>query len=697
MIAPLWILLVLLGSMLVPASVDAAASSWDRRHEAEARLISAVDTTGTLERIPLGLQFRMKRGWKTYWRAPGEGGLPPTLDWSGSENLEAVDVAWPAPKRFSILGIESIGYEGELVLPLSARVIDPGKPLALRLTVDYLTCEEVCVPQQARLAMTLPAGATAPSAYVHTIDEWRGRVPGPPSPVLAIEGASVGLGGNAAVLRVMVSAEGPLNSPDLFVEADPKLRYGRPTLAYVGGGLARLELKVEGARDRLERLAATPATLTLVEGGRAVEQNLVLVPGPAPGLPLGLLTAFGLALLGGLVLNLMPCVLPVLSIKLLGLVGQGGAERRLARRSFLATAAGIIASFALLASAVLALQQAGAAVGWGIQFQQPWFLAALTLVVLLFAANLWGFFALPMPGWLADLGGSGPGGTAGAFMTGMLATLLATPCSAPFVGTAVGFALAGGPVEIGVVFGALGLGLASPYLLVAGFPGIATRLPRPGAWMIRLRQVLGLALAGTAGWLVWVLDGVAGPAAATAVAMLGIALLGATWLARHRSLALRAAAVLGLVAAAVLVPGFLRSAGPMAGVQDSGWVRFDRAGIDRHVREGRTVFVDVTAHWCITCRVNKAAVITRAPVSSRIEDDRVVRMRADWTRPDAEIAGYLASFGRYGIPFNAVYGPGLPGGAALPELLTSTAVIEALDRAAEAPPRAGASISPGEG
>jgi suppressor for copper-sensitivity B len=265
----------------------------------------------------------------------------------------------------------------------------------------------------------------------------------------------------------------------------------------------------------------------------------------------------------------------------------------------------------------------------------------------------------------------------------MLATLLATPCSAPFVGTAVGFALSRGPVEILAIFTALGIGLAAPYLLVAAAPRLATRLPRPGRWMVWLRRGLGLALAGTALWLLAILAAQTGLIAALSVGALGAGIAVLLGLGGRIPAAYRAGGVAVLVALALAVPMAVRTSGPAAAAADARWIAFDREAIPGLVGEGRTVFVDVTADWCITCQVNKAMVLTRDPVARRLAgDESVVTMRADWTRPSDAIASYLAAFGRYGIPFNAVYGPGAPTGIPLPELLTTQAVLDALDRAA---------------
>ena len=652
---------MLLAALAVSGEAGATASPWARTPEAAVRLVSASEGVGNLDRVRLGLEFELAPGWKTYWRSPGEGGLPPALDWAGSDNLGKASLYWPAPERFTILGIDSVGYEDRLLLPMDVEVPQPGEPVRVALRVDYLTCSDICVPQGADLALVLPAGPAAPSAEAFAIDRWRGRAPRPEP---AAGRAELVGEGDGAVLRVALPGIEP---EDIFIEAGGLAAFGRPTP--VAGGLT---VPVSWAKGGPEGLLGRELVATVTGGGEAVEQRLQVAPGGERA-SYGIAIILALALAGGVILNLMPCVLPVLGIKLMHFAGLGGAGRSRARAEFLAVAGGILFSFWLLAAAAAAASQAGMAVGWGVQFQQPVFLAAMLFLLLLFAANLWGLFEIPAPRFAGGLRG-------GPFLTGMFATLLATPCSAPFVGTAVGFALTRGPLEIALIFTALGLGLALPYLGVAAFPGLAAAMPKPGRWTVRLRFALGLALAGTAGWLLAVLAAQLGwPAAFGALAAAALpAVLLAAW-ARRRGHVLGAgaalAAAVGLAAVAVL-PAAMEPAAP-----EGRWQAFEEARIAPLVSEGRTVFVDVTADWCITCKFNKAAVLGRGPVADRLAGD-VVAMRADWTRPDPAISVYLARFARYGIPFNAVYGPGAPAGIALPELLTEGAVLEALDAAA---------------
>jgi len=474
-------------------------------------------------------------------------------------------------------------------------------------------------------------------------------------------------------------------------------------------------------------LAGQAITVTLVDRGQAIERGVEVrrgmaraPPGPlAPETqavpePFAPPAAFdwrdfavilALALAGGLILNLMPCVLPVLSIKLLSAVGHGGAEAGRVRAGFLASAAGIVTSFLALASLAVGLKAAGLAVGWGIQFQQPVFILVMAVVVVLFAANLWGLFEIALPGAVADAAyRAGEGRHLRAhFATGAFATLLATPCTAPFLGTAVGFALSRGAAEIYAVFTALGIGLALPYLLVAAAPRLATALPPPGPWMVTLRRLLGLALAGTAVWLLTVLRAQAGLAPALAAgaaltAMIGVLALGRAMRRRPGGLAWGVAAFCA-VAAVVLPPQLERWMGTetvagdrAAAPRQTGLVRwqpFDPEAIAGHVAAGRVVFVDITAEWCLTCQVNKAVALETRDVARQMNGVGVVAMQGDWTRPDPVIGEFLKRFGRFGIPFNVVFGPAAPDGIALSELLSQREVLGALATAGGHPAVAG--------
>ena len=682
-----WVAAALL--LWMPRAADAAATAWVGDDHAAARLITATDAVGSARAVEAGLEIRLAPGWHAYWRTPGDAGVPPAIDWTGSTNLKQATMAWPAPARYSLQGFETAGYRDHVVLPIALTPAQPGQPLDLHAQIGWAACANICVPYSARLDLSLPSGPAVPSAQAPLIVAARGRVPRSPAMAgISLVSANAAADGRQTELIIGLHSAGvPFAAPDLFVEGLAEGSPGRPEVALSQSGhMAVLRVPIRDAATT--QVVGKPLTLTMVDGARAAQ--FTATPRLAlPPIDRGrLLPMLAVALLGGLILNAMPCVLPVLSLKLLAVASHAGAERRRVRFGLLMTALGVIASFGLIAAVLIGLKASGAAIGWGIQFQWPWFIAAMAAVTTLFAASLWGWLPILLPRFAYEAAAEIRAATpySDAFLTGAFATLLATPCSAPFVGTAIGFALAQGPAEIAIVFAALGIGMAVPYLAVAAFPQVVRLLPRPGWWMHAVRIILGLALAGTAIWLLFVLAALSGtPVALTAAAALAALVV---VLAMKRRAVIPAAAsrmannaAVALVAAAILYPAFAGIAAPGTAAMTGRWHPFNPHAIQQLVGQGKIVFVDVTAAWCLTCKVNEAAVLDRDPVAGRLFAPGVVAMRGDWTRPDPALTRYLESFGRYGIPFNAVYGPGRPHGELLPELLTAGAVERALDQA----------------
>ena len=661
----------------------AKAGAWAGNERVEARLVSAVEASGDLAQLPLGLHLKMKPGWKAYWRSPGEAGLPPQLTFSLASRIASSSLAYPIPHRFTILGLDTFGYKGEVLLPLGITVVQPGAPLDLSARLDLLICSDICVPDILDLKLDIPAGPAQPGEEASLVNRFAALVPGDGQAAgLAIRQVRMVGTGKSSMLEITASAREPFDKPDVFPETEDG-SFGRPVVALADSGHTAL------LRLPVVRAGTTPLKLTLVDGQRAVEVQPQVAAAPAATTLerlAALLPMLAVALLGGFILNFMPCVLPVLSLKLLSVVRQGGRGQAQIRRGFLAAAAGIVASFLMLAIGLIALKSGGQTIGWGIQFQQPLFLTGMIVLLTLFACNMAGLFEIALPGAIANrFGQAGEGGMLGHFVSGAFATLLATPCSAPFLGTAVGFALTGGTAETMVIFLTLGLGLAAPWLLVAAWPGLAASLPRPGRWMATLRQILGLALLATAGWLLLVLSVQAGPWRAiwVAAAMAGIVLCLALWrfLPHGRWVPLVAGLAGPALVAAALGTSMVAGLPASGTVPQAGWEKFDADQIKSLVSQGKTVLVDITADWCLTCQANKRLVLERGPVAELLAGQTITAMKADWTRPDPKIAAFLARYGKYGIPFNIIYGPGAAAGIVLPELLSDSAVMEAVARA----------------
>ncbi|MDD3371121.1 MAG: protein-disulfide reductase DsbD family protein, partial [Alphaproteobacteria bacterium] len=485
--------------LILPARAFALAGDWSEDKVVSARLISGVEAVGEDAVVPLGLEINLAKGWHTYWRSPGQAGLPPHLDWSQSfsteNNLRSADLLFPAPRRSFVFGLETVGYSDRVVFPIDAVLREPGKPLKARVIADLLLCQSICVPAHFDLALSVPAGSPSAGAEASLLKRAREQLPvsSHDSGILLKKAATDGRS-----LFLTVSSRERIHSPDVFIENDKDIGFSAPEVEIDPSGFnAVLTVRpVDFLPDGVS-LDSLPLTVTLLNAGHATEFKnpvVAVLPPPPPFVPerpsYGLLLI--VALLGGFILNLMPCVLPVLSLKIVGAVSHGGGDVRNVRLSFLATAAGIVFSFCILALATIVFKELGMTLGWGMQFQQPSFLILLVILLTFFAANLWGLYEISLPGFLADkLEGAYSSKLAGDFVTGAFATLLATPCSAPFLGTAVGFALAAGSLEIFSVFTVLGIGMALPYFVVALFPKSATLLPKPGRWMVVLRASMG--------------------------------------------------------------------------------------------------------------------------------------------------------------------------------------------------------------
>ncbi|QWG14440.1 thioredoxin family protein [Bradyrhizobium sediminis] len=689
------LLLRAMAALTLISAVAAAQGGSFAQASAEKPDIKADLLTGNSEaggrELWIGVRLNLGSGWKTYWKSPGDAGLPTEFDWSGSQNIVDAEVNWPAPSRLSILGFETIGYAQEVLFPVRIKVRDPGVETRIRLKLAIYACGTICVREERTLAATIRPGASGDSPTI--IDAWRSRVPLATSIVLSVLSIERSLTGPAS-LRIEVQSARPLLEPDVFVESDPPVSGDKPIITFDQGNRATLIVNLPG--ETAESLRTRPVIATVVSDDAAVlavspaplantgATNGSGAPRPALDAPGSMLALIGIALAGGFILNLMPCVFPVLSLKLLSFVHGSTGDRGRVRKGFAASAAGIVVSFLLLAGTLAGMKWAGASVGWGIQFQQPLFLGGMAVVLSLFAASQFGLFHLAVSSGFLTWAGGLAGGTSATshFMSGFVATLLATPCSAPLVGTAVGFALSQGAAEIFAIFTALGIGMASPYLVVAAFPALTSAIPRPGPWLAHVKRLFGVALLATAGWLLLVLGEVSGrlPAISLGAALaLGFVIFGLSkgFVARKMAVATATIAIIVVALAAMA---------PRSQTQDRipiPWRSFSSNELRMLVGAGRTVFVDVTADWCITCKINKALVIDRQEVAGRLSAD-VVPMRADWTKPDDEIAGFMREHGRFGIPFNIVFGPAAPDGIALPEILSTSTVSAAFNEAAAA-------------
>jgi len=665
------------------AYAEQSATAFDPAAKvATAQLLSTANGVNGATILSMGLKITLDDEWKTYWSSPGLAGAPPSIDWQGSDNLAGVEWLWPVPQRMMVYDVETYGYKHEVIYPLQVTVIDPTKALALQAKTTMLVCREVCIRAQVNLVLDLPA--TASSIDKASSAQLQPYVANVPVDISATSASVQLLGWDSTSSQLLIEVAG-LTAPvlDGFVEGVDFTLFGQPQISQQDG-VTRLIMRAEdmaGTPARLDPQQVLTVTLTNAQGGITFTDSInpTVIEQTLPSWIYMLL----LAVAGGFILNLMPCVLPVLSIKLLSVVesvSESNAQRRI---NFLLSAAGIFVAFWLLALLFIALKYFGIGFGWGVQFQSAAFLLIMIPVLLLFALNLLDKFDVQLPQSLMDkLSGSNKG----HFYQGIFAVLLATPCSAPFLGTAIAFALAGSSWQIMVIFSGLALGLSLPYLLIVAWPNCVRIMPKPGLWMVRFRQFLAALLCATLVWLIWLLQAhlsmllwVTFSVIICAMVILLIVKPG------PKSLVMTFAIYLLLANTIIWSPEsvkLLQGSATQSG-SEIHWQVFEPEKIAGYVAEGKTVFIDITADWCITCVVNERAVLQRSDIIARLNADNVVAMKGDWTKPDSQIEAYLKRHGRYAIPFNQVFGPALPQGKLLPELLTKDAVTIALVQAGQ--------------
>lgn len=636
-----------------------------------------------------GLYFKLEPGWHVYWINAGDSGEPPRIDWALPTGITAGAMQFPAPKRLPLGPLMDFGYENEVLFPVPMRVAQDYKPTSPTATlgakVVWLVCREVCIPGKAALSVDRPALRQAPTTpgFISADQQLVSRLHDTlPTPLPSGDAAKFQSNPKGFVLTVETgerekSAQFFPFDQDVLANAAPQ-----PVKSYRNG------VQVSLTKD--ENLTKTPQKLhgvLVLDNGRAYEVHatpgaLTLAGGAATSS--GLWRIALLAFAGGVILNLMPCVFPVLFLKGLALVQSSTEERRKLRLHGLVYTAGILICFWIIVGVLLALRGAGQDLGWGFQFQSPAFLVVLSLLLFFLGLSLAGQFEIGLNITRAGSGLAAKQGYAGSFFTGVLAVVVATPCTAPFMGAAIGYALSASAAVSVIVFTAVALGLAFPYLLLAFNPAWTRLLPRPGAWMEVLKQAVSIPLFGTVIWLVWVFDQTAGPGSLVFLLSAFLLLAIAGWiLGRWPAKAASTAAAVLVIACAVAIPLWSLHAfapAPVAAAQSAEWQPFSPQLVANYRSQGKPVFVDFTASWCLSCQVNERVVLDRADVQQRLKSSGVELVRADWTRHDDMIANALAALGRSGVPTYALY-PADPGAPPklLPEVLTPGIVFRALD------------------
>ena len=680
----------------------------------EAEIVSRYAAVLPGQPIEAALRLKIIDHWHTYWQNPGDSGLPTKIIWSLPDGFTAAPIEWPHPKKLPLGPLMNFGYESEvlhLVTLQTPKKLKAGQTVTLKAKAEWLVCSDVCIPENAELEISLPVLGSAPlpdARWAKAFADARAALPGtmrgwttsatiennqatllltpPPGENIALSDlafyplhgdiiANAGkqiLTKTATELRLIVPLADPVNST--LATLDGVLVSNRDWGKAHAGKAVNVSAPVTYSKSAA---APTGAGIATSAGGKNTATNAGEL-----GLALALLFAF----IGGVILNLMPCVFPVLGIKVMSFVEHAHGERKRLRQQGLVFLGGVVVSFWILAGLLAALRAAGESIGWGFQLQSPVFVTLLAMLFLLMALNLSGVFEFGMrlQSAVGSIGAEGKrGNLMDAFLSGVLATIIATPCTAPFMGAAMGFTLAQPAYVSFFVFTSVALGMAAPVVVLSMFPGWLRYLPKPGIWMDTFKQFMAFPLFATVAWLAWVLgsqqgnDGIGMLLFGMVVIAFGAWLYG-RWQIEKPMRALVSAVALLLVGAAIAWPATVTERVASASAAADVWVPFSKQKLAEFRGQGRAVFIDFTATWCITCQLNKRIALNRPEVVRRFDELKIVRMKADWTLQDPAITEALAEFGRNGVPLYVFYPVG---GEAklLPEVLTTATVLSAIE------------------
>jgi thiol:disulfide interchange protein DsbD len=681
-----------------------------------AELVSEVESVQPGTQFWAGLYLILDDDWHVYWRNPGAAGLPPKITWNLPEGCSAGQILWPGPQRFETGPLASFGYHGAILLPVKITVSDDlaAERVVLKAEARWLVCKEECIPGEADLILTLPVSGDPPKIDPRcgaTFSETRNSLP------KWDHGWEVDVSArNRDILLTVKAPTEALGSGDnlyFFPHQSGLLNLSMPQAAVrTDSGTTITLIRNRNNFSLPDRLSGVLAVHGLDGDGPGIRNFGIQVPFEAPdaasvalevtesgGLSVWLAILFALA--GGMFLNLMPCVLPVLSLKVLSFVEKAGESRKTRFSHGAAFTSGVVMSFLVLAGLLLALRAGGSQIGWGFQLQSPAFLVVLATFMFLFGLSLLGVFEIGSS--MTALGGPRTQkGLAGSFLTGVTATVVATPCTAPFMGSALGYSLVQPPTVSLLIFASLGIGMAAPYVVLSAWPGLLRIVPKPGRWMESFKQFMGFLLLATVVWLAWVLGLQTG--SYTVVALLATLLLAGLggWVygrwgtpvleSRTRLLGQTVSVVLVAIGLAVGLAAArdATNAPSVSSLTSSGtieWEQYTEARYTDLRRSGRPIFIDFTAAWCLSCQMNEQVAFGSEKVQKAFERLDIATLKADWTLRDEETTRALARYGRNSVPLYVLYAPGQSEPHLLPEILTPGIVLEALELITDEPER----------
>jgi len=679
-------------------AITAQGQMYQGRQLVHADALANVSAIVPGEPFLVGVRLRMEPHWHTYWKYPGDAGIPTDIKWQVPEGWRVGDIQWPIPLRLEEPGdILIYGYHDEILL---IQQVTPPKNLTnasanLSAKVSWLVCEKICIPGDGTVNLSLPIAAANSPANTDLFARFQRQLPTAPA---ADFSASWKADTARLVLRVSHPNLGKFSSIEFFPSPPENVAVGHPRLASRDGNVSTFDVPLDNANGKFKSL---PGLLVFGSSNDAPDRSAwdisighETVTANEKSTLSEIIRFLVFGFIGGFILNLMPCVLPVISLKIFGFIQQAGQSRARIFRSGLAFIAGIFVWFLGLALVLVIIKSTGGQPVWAAQFTNPYFVLAMSAVVLVFALNLFGVFEINLPQWLSRraVAAESAHGDAGSFFQGVFATVLATPCTAPFLGTALGFAFTQSAIVILSIFASIAFGMSLPYFLLSAQPAWLKFLPKPGPWMLRVKQLMGFLLIATLLFLLSVLGAQRGVAALIWTCAFLLVLSVACWLkgvfmtpiasARTRGSVFLVIALLVIGSGYYFIGEKFKSASiaasPTASV-GSGWEKFTPERLASELQQGHPIFIDFTAEWCITCKFNESTVLETAAVRAAFSEHQIVKLKADWTNGDPAITKLLKQFGRPGVPLYVLY----PGGTAqpyvFPELLTKNIVLEKLE------------------
>ncbi len=653
------------------------SSDWAISEKSKVRLISPITSSNTNQLI-LALEYELEEEWKTYWKSPGGGGFPQKIIWNNSSNVKDIEILWPEPIEFEILGLKSIGYKDKVIFPLIVDLEDNQKQTNLNLNINYLVCKDVCIPGSADIFLNIPSGDGEYTDYFFEIEKVLSTTLNNNIDFTPISNFSFKAieNNNSVIFDIEISTNSFFDDPKIFIHTP----FGLPVVEPINNyslDFQKLNTSLYYSADQFNE-KKFPIEIFFYDNNHSFKvEKSVEIENVDKNISTNtsLIYLLLISILGGFILNLMPCVFPVLSLKLLSVINT---EDKKIKSSFFITVLGIISSFLILGAFFAILKQINISISWGMQFQEPYFLMFILIIISMFFLNTLGLFQINLPSYLfsSKILNSGNNFYTKNFFNGFFATLLATPCSAPYLGTAVTAAFTQSTTYLFLIFFFMGIGMSLPYLIIAFFPSLISFLPRSGKWMIYFKYFLSILLFITIVWLLSILNNYFNYFFIVTFTVLLI-LISAILKFRIYQTPL----IISLIIIFFLTP-YLNSFQKIneENYKSNNWLDFNSKSIPEIIANNEIVFLDITADWCITCKFNKINVLNSKIVSDFFDSQEVTLIKADWTQPNEKINKFLKKYNKFGIPFNAFYSSKFPEGIVMNEILTEKQIFETYNK-----------------